>query len=159
MLLLTGCRHREVCSLKWSMVTGDFIKLPDTKTGPRDVYLTKEAVKIMDRQPRGKSPFVFPMLSDPARPRNDVTMFWAFVRQRAGIPDVRVHDLRHTFASHAVLQGVPLPLVSKLLGHKKTAMTLRYTHVTDQQTEAAAERVGGVLQGLLGVLSPEVGEK
>ena len=56
--------------------------------------------------------------------------------------DVRLHDLRHTFASHAVLQGVPLPVVSRLLGHKRPSMTLRYAHVADREVEAAAERIG-----------------
>ncbi len=157
MLLLTGCRHQEICSLKWSTVKGDVIKLADTKTGPRDVYLCKEAVKLLSKQPRGKSPFVFPFYRDTKRARPEVGLFWVLVRQRAGVPDVRVHDLRHTFASHAVLRGVPLPMVSKLLGHKKTSMTLRYTHVTDKQTEEAAERIGQTLQGLLGGLSPEIG--
>ena len=54
---------------------------------------------------------------------------------------MRLHDLRHTFASHAVLQGVPLPVVSRLLGHKQPSMTLRYAHVGDRETEAAAERI------------------
>ena len=58
---------------------------------------------------------------------------------------MRLHDLRHTFASHAVLQGIPLPVVSRLLDHKHPSMTLRYAHVGDQQTEAAAERIGAAI--------------
>ena len=71
------------------------------------------------------------------------------MRERADIADVRVHDLRDTFASHAVIKGVTIPMVSKLLGHRKTSITLRYTHVSDKDTAAAAERVGAALQGLL----------
>ena len=56
--------------------------------------------------------------------------------------DVQLHDFRHTFASHAALQGIPLPVVSRLLGHKRPSMTLRYAHVGDRETEAAAERIG-----------------
>ncbi len=67
----------------------------------------------------------------------------------AGTEDIRIHDLRHTFASHAVLQGVPLPVVSRLLGHKRPSMTLRYAHVGDQETEAAAQRIGPTIARVL----------
>ena len=63
---------------------------------------------------------------------------------------MRLHDLRHTFASHAVLQGIPLPVVSRLLGHKQPSMTLRYAHVGDRETEAAAERIGVAIARALG---------
>ena len=63
---------------------------------------------------------------------------------------MRLHDLRHTFASHAVLQGIPLPVVSRLLGHKRPSMTLRYAHVGDRETEAAAERIGAAIEHALG---------
>ena len=70
---------------------------------------------------------------------------WYAVRREAGIKDVRLHDLRHAFASHAVLQGVPLPVVSRLLGPKNPGMTLRYAHVDDREIEAAAERIGATI--------------
>jgi len=149
LLLLTGCRHREITYLRWDMVRGDTIKFPDTKTGPRDVHLSTEVKTIIKAQPRTKHPWVFPSKTDPARPRDSVQDFWAVVRKRAGIEDVRVHDLRHTFASHAVMKGVGVPMVSKLLGHRKTAMTLRYTHVADKDAEEAAERIGVVLWEVL----------
>ena len=63
---------------------------------------------------------------------------------------MRLHDLRHTFASHAVLQGIPLPVVSRLLGHKRPSMTLRYAHVSDRETEAAAERIGAAIARAMG---------
>jgi site-specific recombinase XerD len=59
-----------------------------------------------------------------------------------GLADVRLHDTRHTVATHTVMQGVPLPIVARLLGHRHPSMTLRYTHVGDREIEAAAERVG-----------------
>ena len=71
------------------------------------------------------------------------------MRAGADLCDVRLHDLRHTFASHAVLRGVPLPVVSRLLGHKRPSMTLRYAHVGDKETEAAAERIGVAIARLL----------
>ena len=75
---------------------------------------------------------------------------WYRVRKEARIEDVRLHDLRHTFASHAVLQGIPLPVVSRLLGHKRPSMTLRYAHVGDREVEAAAERIGVAIARMLG---------
>ncbi len=63
-------------------------------------------------------------------------------RKEAGIEDVRLHDLRHSFASHAVLQGILLPVVSRLLGHKRPNMMMRYADVHERETEAAAERIG-----------------
>ena len=67
---------------------------------------------------------------------------WYRARKEAGIEDVRLHDLRHTFASHAVMCGIPLPIIAKLLGHSRSFMTLRYAHVHDSDVEAAAERTG-----------------
>ena len=72
------------------------------------------------------------------------------MRAEADLCDVRLHDLRHSFASHAVLQGVPLPVVSRLLGHKRPGMTLRYAHVGERETEAAAERIGAAIAQALG---------
>ena len=74
---------------------------------------------------------------------------WRTVRAAANLPDVRLHDLRHSFASHAVMRGVPLPVVSRLLGHAHPRMTFRYAHVSDQETEAAAERIGVAIAAML----------
>ena len=71
------------------------------------------------------------------------------MRKLAGIEDVRLHDLRHTFASQATMQGIPLPVVARLLGHAQVQMTLRYAHVSDRDVEAAAERIGGVMAGIM----------
>ena len=83
---------------------------------------------------------------NPARARFDLGL-WKKVRKLAGIEDVRLHDLRHTFASQAAMQGIPLPVVARLLGHAQVQMTLRYAHVSDRDVEAAAERIGGVMAG------------
>ena len=121
---------------------GDTINLSDAKSGPRRVVLNAEARAILERQPRAGSAWVFPSPLDSGRPVSPHLPLWYMVRREAGIEDVRIHDLRHTFASHAVLQGVPLPVVSRLLGHAHPSMTLRYAHVSDRETEAAAERIG-----------------
>ena len=145
LLLLTGCRRGEVVSLRWSEVRGDRLVLDDSKTGPRTVPLGSRARAILDRQPRGGSAFLFPSLLDPDRPRGPDLPLWYRVRREAGIEDVRLHDLRHTFASHAVMNGVPVPVVSRMLGHANVQMTMRYAHLADRDVEAAAERIGAAM--------------
>ena len=94
---------------------------------------------------------MFPSPFDPARPRSPDLGLWYRVRREAGIEDVRLHDLRHTHASHAVMNGVPVPVVSRLLGHSNVRMTLRYAHLADRDIEAAAERVGGAIGDIMGL--------
>ena len=151
LLLLTGCRRNEIVRLRWSEVRGDTLVLGDTKTGPRKVPLNSQARCILERRPRGESPFVFPSPLDPSRPRGQNLGLWYRVRREAGIEDVRLHDLRHTHASHAVMNGVPVPVVSRLLGHSSTRMTLRYAHLADRDIEQAAERVGKSIGALMGL--------
>ena len=79
---------------------------------------------------------------------------WKSIRRNAGIEDVRLHDLRHTFASHAVANGVPVPVVSRLLGHSNVRMTLRYAHLADKEIEAAAERIGTAMAGIMAIGPP-----
>ena len=142
LLLLTGCRKSEIVTMRWRDLDGNTFNLGDAKTGPRKVFLNAPARAVLARQPRTGSAWVFPSPLDPGRPLSSHLPLWYLVRRQAGIEDVRIHDLRHTFASHAVLQGVPLPVVSRLLGHKQPSMTLRYAHVGDREIEAAAERIG-----------------
>ena len=142
LLYYTGCRCSEIRTLRWCEVGTDTLDLVDSKTGPRKVYLNSEAREIIDRQPRTGSDYVFPSPSDAIMPKSGSMSLWFILRKRAGIEDVRLHDLRHNFASQAVLNGVPLPTVARLLGHRQVSMTLRYAHVADRDIEAAAERVG-----------------
>ena len=149
LLLLTGCRKSEMLRLRWSEVHGHVLRLADSKTGPRTVFLNTQAQAVLARQPRAESRYVFPSLKDSARVRSTELSLWRKVRRQAGIEDVRLHDLRHTFASHAVMRRVPLPLVSHLLGHSRDRMALRYAHVGDNEAEAAAERIGTAIAALL----------
>ena len=149
LLLLTGCRKGEIVRLRWSEVHSDALLLADGKTGARRVPLNSQARRIFERRLRGTSPFVFPSPIDPSRPRNHNLSFWHRVRRQAGIEDCRLHDLRHTYASHAVMSGVPLPVVSRLLGHASVTMTLRYAHLRDRDIEEAAERVGKAIASIL----------
>ena len=149
LLLLTGCRRSEIVRLRWSEVDGEMLVLADSKTGPRKVPLNTQARRIVERQPRGRSPFVFPSPLDPSRPRSHNLALWYRVRREAGIEDCRLHDLRHTLASHAVMNGVPVPVVSRLLGHSNVRMTLRYAHLGDREIKEAAERIGSSIGRLL----------
>ena len=151
LLLLTGCRKSEIVRLRWDEVGDNALMLGDSKTGPRKVPLNSQARRILEEQPRTESRFVFPSPRGPSRPRGHDIALWYRVRREAGIEDCRLHDLRHTHASHAVMNGVPVPVVSRLLGHSNVSMTLRYAHLGDRDIEAAAERVGQAVGTLLGL--------
>ena len=149
LLLLTGCRRSEILRLRWSEVDRDRLVFADSKTGPRIVPLNTQARRILERRPRGVSPFVFPSPRDHARPRSRNLAFWYRARREAGIEDVRLHDLRHTHASHAVMNGVPVPVVARLLGHSDVRTTLRYAHLGERETEDAAERTGQAINAIM----------
>ena len=151
LLLLTGCRKNEIVRLRRDEVAGSQLRLRDSKTGPRTVFLNAEARSILERRMNANGAYLFPSPMDGDRPISDNLILWYQVRKQAGLEDVRLHDLRHTFASHAVMQGTPLPVVARLLGHSQTTMTLRYAHTGDREIEAAAQRIGEVISGLFGV--------
>lgn len=142
LLLFTGSRKSEIRCLKWFEVEGDTLRLADSKTGPKTIHLSADARAVIERQRRGNSPFVFPSPVDPGRPIGNDLPLWRRVRERAGLQGVRLHDMRHTYASQAVMKGVPLPVVAQLLGHRRLRMTMRYAHVGDREVVAAAERIG-----------------
>ncbi|MDE0695904.1 MAG: site-specific integrase [Boseongicola sp.] len=149
LLLLTGCRKSEIVCLKRREVDGDRLRLEDGKTGPRTVHLSAEARKIVERRIEDPGEFLFPSPRNPERPLSGNLPLWHEIRREIGIEDVRLHDLRHSYASQCVIEGVPLPVVSKLLGHRNSAMTLRYVHAADRDVEAAAERVGARISELM----------
>ena len=135
--------------LRWTEVHGDALRSTDTRNGPRTVFLNPRARAILAWQPRTLSPDVFRSWADSSQARSTELSDWRKARRQAGIEDVRVHDLRHTFTSHAVMRNVPLPVVSRLFGHSRARMTLRYAHVSDREIEAAAERVGIAIANIL----------
>jgi integrase len=149
LLLFTGCRRGEILQLRWEEISGRIISLSDSKTGPRKVWLNREALEVIQRQPT-RSGYVFQSPQDPSKCRGDFFAFWKGVRSEAGIEDVRVHDLRHSFASHAVRQGISLPVLQKLMGHSKLSMTMRYVHLSNADIEADAEQIGEVFLGIVG---------
>ncbi len=131
LLMYTGCRLGEVLSLKWEDVNlkENFIHLKDSKVGERGIPLNESAKNvILGLQKQVDNPYVF------CGDKKGTHLFtiqktWDRIRKKAGIPDVRIHDLRHSFASFALKKGVSLYGVSKLLGHKNIATTTRYAHL------------------------------
>ena len=145
LLLLTGCRSREIVTLRWREYRDGHLHLADSKTGPRMVWLSSPARTILDRQSR-TSPWVFP--STRTGKSVDLTFvgsFWRRFRLEAGLSDVRLHDLRHTYASIAVMKGENIITVGRLLGHNDPGTTLKYTHLSDDKTAEAAEAMGSLL--------------
>ena len=145
LLSLTGCRKNEILTLRWEDVDLDAreIHLADAKTGPRTVQLSPMAVGILEEMPRrADSSWVFPG-RDPERHLITVNHLWLDVRARAGLEDVRLHDLRHSFASRALALGETLPVIGKLLGHSDIETTARYAHLARDSLHEAAERVAG----------------
>ena len=151
LLLLTGCRKNEIVCLRREEVKGNRLELSDSKTGPRTVLLNARAQEIVERcMAEGCGPWVFPSPRNPSRHQWHGLPLWYRIRCEAGIEDVRLHDLRHTVASQAVLNGVPLTVAASLLGHSDVRMTMRYAHVGDREVETAAERVGLAIEALIG---------
>ena len=147
LLLLTGCRKSEILTLRWSDYREGHLFLRDSKTGPRTVWLSQPARRILDMLGR-TSPWVFPA-SRTNRPRSTEWLhsFWRRVRTETELCDVRLHDLRHTHASIALRQGETVLAIGRLLGHRNPETTLKYTHLADTMVREAAETVGAVLEG------------
>ena len=144
LLMLTGCRAGEVVSLEWDWIRGKRIHLPDSKSGPRTVWLSSAARAVIDAIPRYSPdcPFVFPG-RPPTRPIDNFGYQWSRIRDEAALPGLRIHDLRHSWASTAAMNGVDMVTIAKLLGHALVETTERYTHLSDRSVADAADRVSG----------------
>jgi len=144
LLLLTGGRKGEITNLRWEHV--DFerecLRLPDSKTGKKIVYLNAPARALLQELPRlADNPRVIPgMRADSASASIDKA--WSRVRRAAGLDDVRLHDLRHSFASVGAAGGLSLPIIGALLGHKHATTTARYAHLSADPLRAANDAVG-----------------
>lgn len=146
LLILTGCRLGEIRTLKWDYVKGNRIEFPDTKTGYKRIPFNKEAMLVLALIPKvADNPYVI-CGSVEGQPIINLQKSWRRVRSKANLEDVRIHDLRHTFASHAVMGGTPLAIVSKLLGHSQIATTMRYAHLADQELLNATDGIGSSLK-------------
>lgn len=146
LLLLTGCRYREILTLQWKDVKGNRLLLRDSKTGPRTVWLGSAARAIIDSLPRDpKIPCLF-WNYQYRRPISCVRHLWETILERADLGKLRIHDLRHTFASHAAMGKETLPMIGRLLGHANHQSTARYAHLDDEHLLDAAQKVGDAVQ-------------
>ena len=147
LLLLTGCRKSEILSLKWHEV--DFglgcLRLDDSKTGQKIVPLGAPALKVLADLPRiAGSEFVFPSLKSDGH-YVGLPKAWLRIRAKAALEGVRLHDLRHSFASVGAGAGMGLQIVGKLLGHADPKTTARYAHIADDPARVAADRISGAI--------------
>lgn len=153
LLIYTGARVGEICGLEWQWIKPPRIFLPDSKTGPKTLYLNAPARALLEAletsRPTGP---VFSYIKCKAKP-NQVAADWQRLRNRAGLHDLRLHDLRHSFASLAIRDGIPLTVIGKLLGHALPETTARYAHLADDAVSDAARRVCGSIAAKLGMSS------
>lgn len=143
LLMLTGCRLGEIMTLKWDYVdldVGEF-RLPDSKTGAKIVHFGKAVVDILEGiECLEDNPWVITGRKEGAR-LTDLQHPWRRMRAHAGLDDLRLHDLRHSYASGALSLGEGLPMIGKLLGHTQVQTTARYAHLANDPIKAAAGKV------------------
>lgn len=152
LLALTGARKGEVEGLRWSEV--DFeracLRLADSKTGARVVPLGAAALLCLQGLPWSKtSVFVFPAEGEDRRHYVGTPKVWERIRTAAELPNVRLHDLRHTYASFGAAGGLSLPLIAAILGHKDVKTTQQYAHLADSPVKAAADRTAAAIEGAM----------
>ena len=146
-LLYTGVRKSEALRLRWEQVHGDRAVLPDSKTGPRAIWLASPARAVLAARTRcPECPWVF---ASPCGEPVKVKKAWEAVRQSAGLPTLRIHDLRHSHAAVAVNGGESLRIVAGLLGHADIKTTFGYAHLAEESVFDAAHRVSRVLADML----------
>ncbi len=146
-LALTGARRGEISNLQWPEfdLERGMLRLKDSKTGAKIVYLPSQAAEIIDAQPRIEGcDYVFPGI-EAKGPYQGLPKVWRRIRFVAGLDDVRLHDLRHSHASVAAAQGVPLAVISRVLGHKRASTTERYAHLCDDPVRASTAAVGDAI--------------
>ena len=152
LLLFTGARLSEVLGLRWDYV--DFergeARLPDSKTGAKTLHLPPPALAVLATLPRlAGNPYVIVGGVEGAALVN-LEKPWRAIRATAGLPDVRLHDLRHAFASVGAASGGSLLIIGKLLGHAQAATTQKYAHLASDPVKAAAAAISGTIAAALG---------
>jgi integrase len=150
LLIFTGARLREILDLRWIDIDLErgVLALPDSKTGKKTVVLTGPALAVLAVVPRC-SEYVIAGL-DPERPRSDLAKPWRAIVKRAGLDGLRLHDLRHSFASVGVSANFGLPVIGALLGHARSETTARYAHAATDPMRHAANTIAGIIASGLG---------
>jgi integrase len=145
LLMFTGCRLREILHLRWEDIDPErgLLFLPTSKTGKKTIVLNAPALEVLTTLPRAGAYVVAG--TDPEKPRADIKRPWARITQRAGLAGVRIHDLRHSFASIGAGAGMGLPLVGKLLGHAQSSTTAKYAHLDADPLRRAVEAIGATI--------------
>lgn len=144
LLIFSGCRLSEILTLKWSYINWDLdaLFLPDSKTGAKTIPLNGPARLILENQPViEENEFIFTGHRE-SQHLVGLGHIWQRIRERAGIPDVRIHDLRHSYASVGAAAGLGLPQIGALLGHTQASTTERYAHLSTGTLKAATELIG-----------------
>jgi integrase len=153
LLMLTGARLSEILTLEWQFVDLErsLLFLPDSKTGEKVITLNSQAVALLKDLPRlANNPFVLPGQRHGQHLIN-IRLPWLEICKRAKVRNVRIHDLRHSFASVAGASGGSLPLIGKLLGHSQAQTTSRYVHVAGNPVTELAENTGRTIATALGL--------
>jgi integrase len=163
LLLLTGARRDEILALEWSFVDldGAVLNLPDSKTGKKPIYLNPGAVEVLRELEKIRTegnPYVIEGHCHGKR-LIGIHRIWERIRTSAKLAGLRLHDLRHSFASAALWNGVNLATVGKLLGHKDSRTTQRYGHIADRVAIDAAATVGTALSNMMAANVVEIGGK
>jgi integrase len=151
LLLLTGARRNEVLTLRWSQVNLErsALRLPDSKTGAKVIPLGPTALELLVTAPRLEgNPYVIPGRRVNGR-LVGIHRPWVRIREKAGLGDIRLHDLRHSFASVGAAAGLGLPVLGAILGHGHPATTARYAHLADDPRRAAAARISDEIAAAL----------
>jgi len=146
LLILTGARLSEILTLQWSHVDVDrrMLFLPDSKTGQKSITLNDASIEVLRSLPRfANNPYV--IVGRHGEHMVNLQKPWHVVRKLAGLEHVRIHDLRHTFASVAVASGGSLPILGKQLGHGHPATTARYSHLADAPVQLLTQTTGRLL--------------
>lgn len=158
-IMLTGCRKSEVFEMEWSHLHDDRYMFPDTKTGADILYLPRAVRSILQLQSKisNESNWIFPSATNKEKSLTKLENFWNSLRKEVNINDVRMHDLRHNFASWAAMNGVDLYILGKILRHKDTSTTIRYIHYSRvsiaAQTKTAQDAMAKIIGGFNEVTS------
>jgi integrase len=151
LLILTGARLREILDAKWEQVDLErgIIFLPKSKTGKKPIYLSAPAMTVLAALPRiAGNPHVIAGAKDGA-PRADLQKPWAALKRVADLEGLRLHDLRHSFASIGAGVSMSLPILGRLLGHSQAQTTQRYSHLDADPMHRAANAIGATISAAM----------